>query len=1024
MKKKFTKILGVGLTLALLCSLLLTAAPVSAISVPTVVPSSATISATTSYAVTFNLGKELVSTASELIDVDSGGGTATWSTEEAHSGSYSAKLTSVADGTAYAVPYAVRVAYGEALDTIDVDDFTYWYSKTVSPGSFGVLYIDKEGGDTVDQALISSVAATNITTGAWTETAQYDYWHEYRCLGNSKDVVVDQPSGTWKTLADWQAAYPDATLVYVAAGWGTVADVTIYIDDITINNSVYALEETPAVNTITIVFPPTTVVPDGVLAGTIQASPGWIRGQWANATTTGVTFEGVALTRTVTATFSASDKIGEGATVRIQIPGIKNPPAIGSYNLTVKTSAETTAVTSAAYAVGAPAILPLPGVVERYNTAGVLMARTNSIQAAITASSAGDSINVGAGTYDEVIDVSKSVTITGDAATTIIKDTDGLGTGGTVTISYVPTATTVAGAVFDGFTVMGRPGVDALTITGSNVTVQNCIFTKAGTATTALAQDMIYYNPTLLPTLASTITNCTFDTTLGIVVDNGVRIAASAKAIGLTVSSCTFTVDGAIDLEDSAVNTAGVGTTLLPITISGNTITGVSGIGVTFTGAGVATASDNTLTGLNQAFKIVAGTATIKGNTIDNCGLVISTTAAVGKAAIGVTATTALSITNNTITNCPNDIIEITLGADSSKVNMMFNNLTDNTKGIDNDDTTTAHIFNATHNWWGAATGPATGFNVTAGAVNDTTAYLGSEATGSFALDSASLITKTTVGVDVIATGTVAPAIIGVANYAANPQDATPLPAIAGGFYDVYLADAATSLTTSVLIKFYNANVTANTKVYIWGTIAGGWQLVTPATAQGVNLYGGFAYATVDPANLTGTPFALVGGAAAALGTPTLEAPDPSADDIRLTPGFAWTAVDDADAYYFELADNSGFVAPLVKRIVSFESYAYMTELDYSSAYYWRVKAVSGLDIEDIQEGDWASGVFITMDEPEEVPPVIVQEQPPVIIEPIVEVITPPATEITPAWIYVIIGVGAVLVIALLVLIVRTRRVA
>ena len=53
-------------------------------------------------------------------------------------------------------------------------------------------------------------------------------------------------------------------------------------------------------------------------------------------------------------------------------------------------------------------------------------------------------------------------------------------------------------------------------------------------------------------------------------------------------------------------------------------------------------------------------------------------------------------------------------------------------------------------------------------------------------------------------------------------------------------------------------------------------------------------------------------------------------------------------------------------------------------------------------------------------------EAPDIIIEPNVEVIVPlPAeTPITPAWIYAIIGVGAVLVIALIVLIVRTRRVA
>jgi len=115
-------------------------------------------------------------------------------------------------------------------------------------------------------------------------------------------------------------------------------------------------------------------------------------------------------------------------------------------------------------------------------------------------------------------------------------------------------------------------------------------------------------------------------------------------------------------------------------------------------------------------------------------------------------------------------------------------------------------------------------------------------------------------------------------------------------------------------------------------------------------------------------------------------------------------------------------------------AYGYKKGLDYSSSYYWRVKAVSGTWTYKSkgrsyweEEGDWVTGVFTTMAEPvEEAPPVVVEEvtPPEITVEPIVEVITPPATPVTPVWIYVIIGVGAVLVIALIVLIVRTRRVA
>jgi len=300
------------------------------------------------------------------------------------------------------------------------------------------------------------------------------------------------------------------------------------------------------------------------------------------------------------------------------------------------------------------------------------------------------------------------------------------------------------------------------------------------------------------------------------------------------------------------------------------------------------------------------------------------------------------------------------------------------------------------------------------------------------------LLKKTTVGVDVtLNAATVAGDIVGVANYAANPQAATPKPALDGGFYDVYLAEAAGAVT-SVLIKFYNANITANTDVYVWGTLAGGWQ---PCTTQGVNTYGGYAYVTVttttpDIAGLAGTPFALVAASTTAPTTvTTLLTPKTGADTVSLTPIFAWEAVPGADGYYFELANNANFVLPLVsltgdlgRLIVT--AYAYVGELPYSTAYYWRVKAVSGtVEAGDLAESAWTSGLFLTMDEPvEPTPPIVVEEAPPVVIEtiepPDIIVEIPAETTITPAWIYVIIGVGAVLVIALLVLIVRTRRVA
>jgi len=49
---------------------------------------------------------------------------------------------------------------------------------------------------------------------------------------------------------------------------------------------------------------------------------------------------------------------------------------------------------------------------------------------------------------------------------------------------------------------------------------------------------------------------------------------------------------------------------------------------------------------------------------------------------------------------------------------------------------------------------------------------------------------------------------------------------------------------------------------------------------------------------------------------------------------------------------------------------------------------------------------------------------PPVIVEPTPAPVLsiPPAEQITPTWIYAVIGIGAALVVVVIVLIVRTRR--
>ncbi|GAH10375.1 unnamed protein product [marine sediment metagenome] len=81
--------------------------------------------------------------------------------------------------------------------------------------------------------------------------------------------------------------------------------------------------------------------------------------------------------------------------------------------------------------------------------------------------------------------------------------------------------------------------------------------------------------------------------------------------------------------------------------------------------------------------------------------------------------------------------------------------------------------------------------------------------------------------------------------------------------------------------------------------------------------------------------------------------------------------------------------------------------LDYETRYYWHVKAF-GVDTET----PWSDvGTFTTMG----VAPAPPEPAPPVVI--------PPVEEITPIWLWVIIGIGAALMIAVIILIVTTRRV-
>jgi len=138
---------------------------------------------------------------------------------------------------------------------------------------------------------------------------------------------------------------------------------------------------------------------------------------------------------------------------------------------------------------------------------------------------------------------------------------------------------------------------------------------------------------------------------------------------------------------------------------------------------------------------------------------------------------------------------------------------------------------------------------------------------------------------------------------------------------------------------------------------------------------------------------------------PYLCAPWCGQDDVNINTNFAWDAVLGATSYEVQIATDDAFSSIVSSGTTSANAWTPADPLDYSTVYYWRVKAISANST-----SAWAVCIFTTADEPvepAEPPPAVIIEE----------------TEITPTWIWVIIGIGGALTIAVVILIVTTRRV-
>jgi len=134
-----------------------------------------------------------------------------------------------------------------------------------------------------------------------------------------------------------------------------------------------------------------------------------------------------------------------------------------------------------------------------------------------------------------------------------------------------------------------------------------------------------------------------------------------------------------------------------------------------------------------------------------------------------------------------------------------------------------------------------------------------------------------------------------------------------------------------------------------------------------------------------------------------LLAPDNGCVACKVRPlSFSWSPWKEATLYEFQLSEDAEFTQ-IVKQVnTSATGYEYGGMLDYDTNYFWRVRAteVNGQPI----TSDWsATFSFRTEEEPAAPEPVHGGQE-------------------TPFWVWIVIGVGTLLVIVTLILILRTRK--
>jgi hypothetical protein len=214
-------------------------------------------------------------------------------------------------------------------------------------------------------------------------------------------------------------------------------------------------------------------------------------------------------------------------------------------------------------------------------------------------------------------------------------------------------------------------------------------------------------------------------------------------------------------------------------------------------------------------------------------------------------------------------------------------------------------------------------------------------------------------------------------------------------------AGKVSAVTDSIRLEMDSTNVTSPAAWIAPGALpeAGAtywWRIRVYRSATGQLAFSPWSEArsfSVKPGFIVNTPYYGV----------ILLSPTNGCIGCRIRPAsFSWSPWKDATKYQFDLAKDSEFKQLVVTSTTTTTAYVYSGTLDYSTNYFWRVKAIeiNGQPI----PSDW-SAAFSFQTEPAPAPPS------PGPVEPAV-----------PMWVWIVIGIGTVLVIVTLVLVLRTRR--